>query len=66
MEKMLDIVMERKSVRTFDNRPLSDEHRKNRRKQQYVDYFIHIPNRFGMRALGMKRYNRLKRLFGRR
>lgn len=29
MKKMLDIVMERKSVRTFDNRPLSDEHRKN-------------------------------------
>ncbi len=45
---------------------LGDEHRINRRKQQYFDYFIYVPNRFGMRVLGMKRYNRLKRIFGRR
>lgn len=48
---------------------LSDEQKKNRHekhKKQYFDYFIHIPNRFGMRVLGMKRYNRLKRIFGRR
>ena len=33
-------------------------------KRTCKDYIKHIPNRLGMKILGMERYNRLKRIFG--